>query len=142
MNTDNMIIYFSGWFQLLKKQLLISQETACTSRFEITDVLVHGTDEPTVSNSDLLHGAARTGKPPQLHGTARTGKNYCITPPSCAVDQTTHLTRECMDWKPYCSARSCTECLVATIARHCTEPMQQHCQFHVGARHCRQFPDI
>ena len=50
------------------------QETACTARFEITDVFVQGTEGCTVSDANLLHGAARTGKPLRLHGAAWTAK--------------------------------------------------------------------
>ena len=54
------------------------QETACTSRFEITDVLVHGTEGRTGSDASPLHGAARTGKPLRLHGVARM-YGCCLT---------------------------------------------------------------
>ena len=85
-----------------------------------------------------LHGPESHRGCTALHGLEKV---YCIVPPSCEIDQTIHLARECMDWKPDCGARRCTEYLVANIARHCTEPMQHHCQFHVGARLCTQFPD-
>ena len=54
------------------------QDTACTSRFEITDVLVHGTEGRTGSDASPLHGAARTGKPLRLHGVARM-YGCCLT---------------------------------------------------------------
>ena len=51
------------------------QETACTARFEITDVLLlHGMEGRTVMDTIPLHGAARNGKPLRLHGAARTAK--------------------------------------------------------------------
>ena len=55
-----------------------NQDTACTSRFEITDVLVHGTEGRTGSDASPLHGAARTGKPLRLHGVARM-YGCCLT---------------------------------------------------------------
>ena len=55
-----------------------SQDTACTSRFEITDVLMHGTEGRTGSDASPLHGAARTGKPLRLHGVARM-YGCCLT---------------------------------------------------------------
>ena len=52
--------------------------SACKSRFEITGVLVHGTEGCTGSDASPLHGAARTGKPLRLHGVARM-YGCCLT---------------------------------------------------------------
>ena len=54
------------------------QDTACTSRFEIMDVLVHGTEGRTGSDASPLHGAAQTGTPLRLHGAARM-YGCCLT---------------------------------------------------------------
>ena len=56
----------------------VLQDTACTSRFEITDVLVHGTEGRTGSDASPLHGAAQTGKPLRLHDVARM-YGCCLT---------------------------------------------------------------
>ena len=62
----------------MDKQICKYQDTACTSRFEITDVLVHRTEGCTVSNAIPLHGDARTSKPLRLHGVARM-YGCCLT---------------------------------------------------------------
>ena len=58
--------------------LFLYKDTACTSRFEITDVLVHGTEGRTGSDASPLHRAARTGTPLRLHGVARM-YGCCLT---------------------------------------------------------------
>ena len=120
------------------------QDTACTSRFEITDVLVHGTEGRTGSDASPLHGAARTGKPLRLHGVARM-YGCCLTANRTSILQQNLSHR---DPNEPGSARpavrelhSSTDLHGMPDLDHCTElhgtePMQRHCKLHVGARHC------
>ena len=121
------------------------QDTACTSRFEITDILVHSTEGCTGSDASPLHGAAQTGKPLRLHSIAwMYGCTAAVLQPTVHPSYSKiYLTATLKNLEvhgPLCAsctaARTCTACPTWTIARNCTEPMQRHCKLHVGARHC------
>ena len=121
-----------------------SQDTACTSRFEVTDILVvHGTEGHTGSDAIPLHGSARTGKPVRtMHGVARM---YCC----CLTDNRTSILQQHLSHRDPNESRSArpavrelhssTDLHGMPDLDHCTElhgTQQRHCKLHVGARHC------
>ena len=134
-------------FEALLEEDITFQDTACTSRFEITNVFVHGTEGRTGSDASPLHGAAQTGKPLRLHSVARM-YGCCLTANRTSILQQNLSHRdpngpEVHD--PLCAsctaARTCTACPTWTIAQNCTNPCSGIASFtwlHVTVR---QFPE-
>ena len=117
----------------------IYQDTACTSRFEITDVLVHGTEGRTGSDASPLHGAARTGKPLRLHGVARM-YGCCLTANRTSILQQNLSHRDPNEpgsaWPAVRELHSSTDLHGMPDLDHCTELHGTHAAALQASRGC------